>query len=171
MFSESDTTAATITNLADFDFTPEMGAMYAGRPFPLRKGETISTNLTVAEHLAKHLAQQMLMRGAPTSDEEKKDPNGGGGRALWNPESITVLAAKLVKRIGNFEIPKALTKEEILTSNAVRFNEQAPELEKTIDATTYQDKKEVIDELKKRNITFDARANKATLEKLLATPE
>lgn len=157
-FNEKDLTAATLTNLADFDFTPEMGAMYGGRPFPLRKGESLTANLTVVEHLATHLARQSLLRGNSTKETE--------GRALWNGDSITALAQTFIKKIGNIDAPKTLTKEEILLSNTKDFNESQV-TEEPIAESGYKDKKEVVAELEKRGIAFDARATKATLEKLL----
>lgn len=163
-FTEKDTTAAIVTNTADFDFTPEMGAMYGGRPFPLRKGESLTTNLTVAEHLSKHLAQQILLRGS----DVKKDDGSGNGRAIWNPENLEKLSLTFVKVIGQFDVPKQMTKEEILLQNTKMLNTETPDLADAPVDAGYKDKKEVIAELVKRGITYDARSTKATLEKLLA---
>ena len=167
-FTEKDLKVGTVTSLTDFDFTPEMGAMYGGRPFPLRKGESLTISLTVAEHLAKHLARQVLLRGAPAPSAD----GTGNGRALWTEDSLAKLISTFVRVVGGIDSPKTLTKEEILLDNAKLAAQSGIMEEETSleeNASTFKDKKEVIDELTKRGITFDARASKANLEKLLVS--
>jgi hypothetical protein len=137
-----------------------MGAMYGGRPFPLRKGDSLTTSLTVVEHLAKHLARQVLLRGSSV-----KDDGSGNGRALWTPESIAQLAGTYVRKIGTIDKPAELTKEQVMMQNVETIS--ASDIVDEPLTTGYKDKKEVIAELEKRGIAFDARATKATLEKLL----
>lgn len=162
-FNTKDLTQVIFTNTTAVDFTAEMGAMYGGRPFPLRSGEQMTTNLTVAEHLGKHLARQVIMNKFPIIGDDRKQNDN---RSLWNEDDLTAVANSFIKRIGEIEKPKVLTKDEILLQNTQIINESEI-IDEPVSETGYKDKKEVVEELTKRGISFDARANKATLEKLL----
>ena len=61
------------------------------------------------------------------------------------------------------------SEREKLNDTPAKNEEVATETEpKTTEPATYSDKADVIAELEKRNIKFDARKSKAVLEKLLA---
>jgi hypothetical protein len=172
------------TNRTDFDFTSEMGAMYGGVPYFVPRGKSLLMPKPIAEHLATHLARQSFIQKAPIRDEKETDGKGTD-RPLWDtvalekrkqmflsdeyeeekptPKSDAELMAEKIKQLNSTFDTEAKTEGEpqALTS---------PTTSDPVSATTspYKDKAEVIAELKKRGIKFDARKNKVELEKLLS---
>ncbi len=167
------------TNIAPFDFTPDQGAMYGGQPFPVKAGETKLFTFELGSHLAKHLARQMFLQKAPG---RRADGSGniipGEDRPLWNEQDIQNLKDKILSEAYVEEPPAVLSENEKLKLKIEELNKENAEL-KGISATVppgslppndlvptigYKDKSEVIAELKKRGIAFDARQSKANLE-------
>lgn len=170
-------------NSADFDFTPELGAMYDGRPLFVGKGERRQFPYHIGMTLAKNLAKAVMLKGAPTDE-----PNNPTGRVLWNDDSLLRLKQSYITELYSEETPVARTETD-------RLFEKIAELERLVKAgnaapadvapvqqevrpplpgddekpkeVTYRDKQEVIAELEKRNITHDKRSKKEDLEKLL----
>lgn len=152
------------TNKTDFDFTPEMGARYNGVPFPLPAGKSLLAPKPVANYLARNLARQVFIKKAPIRDEKETDGKGTD-RALWTPEIIDQLKSRFLG--GEYEEEKIIpkTEAEIMSAKIAELNKNQPEA--PVSSVGYQDKQQVIDELKKREIKFDARQSKSNLEQLL----
>lgn len=206
------------TNIADFDFVPEMGAMYGGVPYFVSAGKSMLMPLSIADHLATHLSRQIIIKKAPIRDDKEIDGKGSD-RKLWEPQHIVELKGKIVSsEIYQEERPAPTTPEQVLarkveelnkafppdviaaaakplatpevekTTTSIGIDTPAPAAEKTITMSStapvtpivqvtpptgpivYKDKAEVIAELNKRGLKFDARKSKADLEKLLVTP-
>lgn len=155
-----------VTNISDFDFTPEMGAMYDGRPFPLRQGESNLYPYVIGEHLARHLARQIKLRNAPVRDDKELDGRGKD-TPLWSLADENALKATIMSDAYSEE-PGAAPKTEAdrLVDQANALNENA-DGNKTAGGSGYKDKAEVIKELTRRQIPFNARDSKAKLEALL----
>lgn len=170
------------TNHEDFGFTPEMGCMYDGRPIfgitgapSINPGESIKLPYYVAQRLATNLAKVVMTRRAPAVD-----PAGiPTGVPLWNTDGLEKLKNSYLTELYIEEKPTARTETDILMAKVEALNKmveglvtaKAPETPSSavIDTKTgYQDKAEVIAELTKRGIKFDARQNKDNLTKLLA---
>ncbi len=162
------------TNIADFDFTSDMGAMYGGQPFPVKSGETKLFTYELGDHLATHLARQMYLRKAPgRAVDANGNPIPGADRPLWTDADIVRLKGQILK--------EAYVEEQAPPQSELeRLQAKINELNKVIEsqgtgpanttvpgAETYKDKSEVIAELTKRGIKFDARKGKAALEELL----
>jgi hypothetical protein len=159
MIDENAGKVVRVTNIADFDFTPEMGAMYDGRPFPLRKGESGLYPYVIGEHLARHLARQIKLHAAPVRDEKELDGRGKDA-PLWSLADENLLTQAIMSDAytqTSDTQPKSAA--DLLIDQANALNNQGP--------TTYKDKAEVIKELTRRNISFNPRDTKANLEKLL----
>ena len=151
-------------NIADFDFTPEMGAMYGGIGYPVKAGERKLYPWDLADHLATHLARQMyLKKDSSLSTYDPKDPTEGLGATLWTDEKIAALKAKMLGEPVLAAKEATLTEAQKVQAKVAELNQVEPE----ISTVGYRDKAEVIAELQKKGIQFDARRSKVELEKLL----
>lgn len=181
----NDFKVVTFFNKTDFDFTPEMGAMYDGRPIfgisgePLIKaGESIVLPYHIGNLLARNLAKCVMVRQAPPDM-----PGIPTGQTLWTDTSLAALKATFltslyddVKPVAMSETDRLMAKVEELrkfveTNVAKKGEDVEPSVASAPTDTPsgqYADKADVIAELTKRSIKFDARKSKAELEKLLA---
>lgn len=178
-----------VTNPFDFDFTHAWG----GVPYTLPMGKPILLPYPLADHLATHLARQSLIRKAPLRDEKETDGKGKD-RPLWSEEAIDEIKKSIMQEQYT-EQPKPVTSEaELLRQKIEQLNRDFAALSDKVDAKTggnaplteemkpeptpdstltvdgqitYKDKAEVIAELNKRGIKFDARMGKEGLAKLL----
>lgn len=169
-----------VTNPFDFDYTHAWG----GIPYTLPMGKPLLFPFPIADHLATHLARQALIRKAPMRDASETDGKGTD-RPLWSEETIAKLKSEIMSEEYREEPEAVLSESDILRKKIEELNQAFTDFkegfgEKTdssvagttvdpiiSDASTYADKAEVIAELTKRDIKFDARANKAKLEELL----
>jgi len=149
-----------VTNISNFDFIPEMGAQYGGVAYPLSAGQWQLLPHHLGHHLAKHLARQIIIKEAPISGSQE-DQMGAG---LFTEENVQKLMDKIVTNAYE-EAPEAVKSPEVVLKEKVdKLNE---ETDAPVSPTEYKDKKEVIDELNKRDIQFDARKSKDKLIELL----
>lgn len=181
--NESDYKIVRITNISDFDFTGELGARFGGRDFFVPAGGSILTPQTVGDHLATHLARQILIRKAPIRDAGQVDGKGSD-RPLWDDAVIAELKSKIMVEVYEEEKKAPQTEGERMAKKVEELNKVvAPPAEEkggNVDASTivpvedaprsaleYRDKAQIIDELRKKGVSFDARAGKDKLEELL----
>ncbi len=180
--NENDVKIVRITNISNFDFTGELGARYGGRDFFIPAGESLLTPKTIGEHLAIHLARQMLLKKAPIRDAKETDGNGSD-RPLWDDAAIDELKSKIMVDVYQEEKPRVMSEDERLAAKVADLNRTERENEKEsggnvdasnivpVEGTTgdivYKDKSQVIADLRAKGIQFDARASKAKLEDLL----
>ena len=154
----------TFTNIADFDFTPQLGAMYGGIGYPCKAGEVQLYPYELADHLAGALAKQMFLKKDKSAPGyNPNDPTGGNGAVLWTDDMISELKGKMLGTPILGEKKVIMTEAQETQAKVEELNRIEPE----ISATGYKDKAEVILELQKKGLQFDARQSKATLEKLL----
>jgi hypothetical protein len=163
---------ARFTNIADFDFTPELGAMYGGQPYFVAKGDSKILPYDLAAHLAQALAKQIFIKGdnSPRTYNQT-DPTGGLGAPLWNEKALADLAATMLTEVVDTPVERTLSEAEQIAQKVEDLNtfnqvEDVPQAPATPDG--YKDKKEVIEALQAKGISFDARKSKADLEQLLA---
>lgn len=181
--NESDYKIVRVTNISDFDFTGELGARFGGRDFFVPVGGSILTPLTIGNHLATHLARQILIRKSPIRDANQVDGRGSD-RPLWDDAIIGELKAKIMVEVYEEEKKTPQTEADRLAAKVAELNKvvavEATAVGGNVDASTivpvedssssavvYKDKAEVIAELQKKNVSFDARASKSKLEELL----
>lgn len=172
-------------NSTDFDFTPELGAMFDGRPLKVDSGQRKQFPYHIGHRLAVNLAKAVLIKGAPLHDPNSNNPVG---TPLWGDEKVRALEASFITELYTDEKPVAMNETDRLMNRVAELEKlfQKKEAEKPLDAPrevvksiqelvapetivpkVYQDKQEVIAELEKRNIKFDRRQNKDNLMKLL----
>lgn len=164
--NENDTKIVRFRNIFDFDFTPEMGAMYGGIPYFVAAGGSLLCPATLADHLATHLARHSIINKAPIRDDNEIDGKGKD-RPLWNDDVIASIKSKLITDAYTEDKPSVLSDADHMAARVKAMNDAFPAEEKVASPTTYADKGEVIDALTKRGIKFNARLSKANLEKLL----
>lgn len=177
--NESDYKIVRITNISDFDFTGELGARYGGRDFFVPAGGSLLVPLTVGDHLAMHLARQMLIRKAPSRDAGQIDGKGSD-RPLWDDAIISELKSKIMVDVYEEEKKNPLSEADRLAAKVAELNKVvASDVGGNADASglvpvednnsgiVYKDKAQIIGELRKKGVSFDARASKDKLEELL----
>jgi hypothetical protein len=181
--NESDYKIVRITNISDFDFTGELGARFGGRDFFVPAGGSLLVPLTVGNHLAMHLARQILIRKAPIRDANQVDGKGSD-RPLWDDAVIGELKNKIMAEVYEEEKQAPQSEADRMAAKVAELNkvvEEAPEaktggnvdasgivpVDEVNSAVVYQDKAEVIAALNAKGIAFDARGSKANLESLL----
>lgn len=177
-------------NSTEFGFTPEMGCMYDGRAINgktgapgIDAGETVILPYHIGHQLALNLAKIAIVKTAPAID-----PAGiPTGVPLWDKSRLDGLKNSYLTDLYIEEKPVAMTQTDLLMQKVEEYRKltedlvaklgnSQPETTKvedlsvtnTVSPKAFQDKQEVIAELTKRDIKFDARQNKANLEKLLA---
>lgn len=179
----NDYKVVTLNNKTDFDFTPEIGAMYDGRPIfgisgepCIKAGESVVLPYHVGNLLATNLAKAAMVRKAPATD-----PAGiPTGVPLWDETSFQVLKASYLTEMYSEGKPAAMSETDKLMAKVAELQtfveknigpvegaKKEDIIEIPTDTTTYSDKADVIAELTKRDIKFDARKSKAELEKLI----
>lgn len=179
--NESDYKIVRITNISDFDFTGELGARYGGRDFFVPAGGSLLCPLTVGDHLATHLARQILIRKAPTRDANQVDGRGSD-RPLWDDAIISELKSKIIADVYEEEKQNPLSEAERMAAKVAELNKVVtpePQVGGNVDASTvvpvddgssalvYKDKAQIISELRVKGVAFDARASKDKLAELL----
>jgi hypothetical protein len=161
-------------NSTDFDFTPELGAMYDGRPFFVKSGEKRQLPYHVGHRLAENLAKQVLLKGAPAHDPKENNPVG---TPLWDTAGLDRLKNSFLVELYSEEKAVSKTETDLLMERVKMLEEKfgsTKESEKSdiedkgsTGSNTFKDKQEVIAELEKRGIKHDKRSTKDALEKLL----
>jgi hypothetical protein len=177
--NDSDYKIVRVTNISNFDFTGELGARFGGRDFFVPAGGSLLCPLTVGDHLATHLARQIMIQKAPTRDANQIDGRGSD-RPLWDDAVIDELKAKILAEVYEETKQNPKTEAERMAEKVEELNKvTAPEpggnvdasgvvpVENTGSAIAYRDKAQIISELKEKGVAFDARASKDKLEELL----
>lgn len=179
----NDLKVVDFTNSTDFTFTPAMGCMYDGRPIfgitgapGINAGESLKLPYHVGHRLATNLAKIVKIREAPSID-----PAGiPTGVPLWNTPDLENLKNSFLTELYSEERPIAQTETDKLMAKVEEYKQMVDKLmangpvqpiqESVITDSSnglYLDKADVIAELNKREIKFDARKSKAELEKLI----
>jgi len=182
--NESDYKIVRITNITDFDFTGELGARFGGRDFFVPARGSLLVPLTVGDHLATHLARQIMIRKSPLRDGSQLDGKGSD-RPLWDDARINELKTKIIEEVFEEEKKTPLSEADRMVQRVEELNKVVANQEEdsggntddswivpvgaTDSAIVYQDKSEVIAALKEKEIPFDARLGKDKLTALLTT--
>lgn len=171
------------TNSTDFTFTPAMGCMYDGRPIfgitgapGINAGESLKVPYHIGHRLATNLAKKVMIDKAPA------DAVGvPTGVPLWNSEGLESLKNSFLTELYSEERAVSMSETDKLMAKVEEYKKMVETLiatgvapQQTSETVIgnesnglYQDKADVIAELVKRDIKFDARKNKAELEKLI----
>ena len=172
MNPNNDLKIVRISNISPFDFTAELGAMFNGVPYFVAAGGSLLAPYAIGNHLATALAKQMLIQKAPIRDSNNTDGKGSD-RPLWTPDTLDNLKAKIMKEVYEEEAVTPMSPHDVMAKKVKDLNKDqqedgvTPKDVEVKDPVTYKDKKEVIEALEAKKITFDARKTKVQLEKLL----
>ena len=181
--NENEYKVVTFHNKTTFDFTPELGATYDSRPIfgssgkpCIEAGESIVLPYYVAHLLANNLAKAMMVKNAPILDAAGIPT----GVPLWDEVALQAAKASFLTDLYTEEKTRPLSETDKLMAKVEEYkalvdklipptetNESVEDTESLETPSSFTDKAEVIAELKKRDITFDARKSKAELEKLI----
>lgn len=180
--NDSDYKIVRITNISDFDFTGELGARFQGRDFFVPAGGSLLVPLTVGDHLATHLARQIMIRKSPIRDVKQIDGKGSD-RPLWDDARIDELKSRIMTEVYEEDKQAPISEADRMVKKVEELNKVVAEPEKEVGgnadasgivpvettdpAIIYQDKSEIIAALKEKKIPFDARQGKDKLETLL----
>ena len=110
-------------NHTDFDFTPELGAMYDGRPLFVGSGEKRQYPYHIGKRLSVNLAKAVLIKGAPVHNPGDNNPVG---KPLWSDEGIDKLANSFITELYSEDKP-------IIQSETDRLMAKVAELEKMMN--------------------------------------
>lgn len=154
----------TIKNIADFDFTAALGAMYNGRSYLLKAGETLVAPEPAAYRMAVNLAKAMLIKKCPPPTIGTGDDRQTLGS--FTDEDIEKIIPLIIIDTTREEAAPKLDESARIAARIDELNKRLNEME-NVPAGAVGGKAEVIAELEKKGIKFDRRQSKAALEKLL----
>lgn len=104
VYDPNEFKVVSVKNITDFDFTPELGCMFDGRPLFVAAGETRNFPFHVGNKLAENLAKQILLRRSPSVDVQN-DQKNPIGTVLWGDGDIDKLKAEIMKELYTEEAP------------------------------------------------------------------
>ena len=151
-------TICQFTNIADFDFTAELGAMFGGRPFFVEKGGTLLMPEPAAYRLAVNLAKAMLNKNI--TDTEKGKGDDRAAIKAWSDEDVERLVEKIISK-------KIFEERKPILSDAERMAEKIKALNEPEIPVDHVDKAEVIAMLEAKGEKVDRRKSLAELKKQL----
>ncbi|HDZ13687.1 hypothetical protein LCGC14_1241000 [marine sediment metagenome] len=154
----------TIVNPTKEDFTHS----YDGIPFTLNAGETLPFPYPVGMHLAKHLAMRMIRKDAETAGK-LKGTDDRKSVTLYTGKSLEPYIAKIVVNKEDKPLPSVKTESQVLKEKTEEMHKQFPKNTKTEKEPVT--KKDVITELRSRDIKFNARLSREDLLKILIESE
>lgn len=156
----------TFKNITDKDFTPALGAMFNSKHFFIKAGETMNLPYDVGYRLAVNLAKAIIVGAAPAP--KYGEGNDTQTSSLIKDGDIESYVNKIL--ISDYQEEKTyqMTAEDKLNA---RIDELNKKLESAVDTKIstegYSDKKEVIEALKAKGVTYNPRKSKEELEALL----
>lgn len=175
----NDSKVVSFHNNTEFGFLPEMGCMYDGRPINGKNGSPgidAGEEIILPYHIGNQLAINLAKRVLNTSQSASVDAAGiPTGVPIWSETKLKDLSSTYIKElysearpIAQSETDKLMAKVEEYKLMVDKLVSQSSDIADVPMSDGYKDKAEVIAELTKRGIKFDARQNKDSLQKLLA---
>lgn len=161
-------------------------------------GETVTLPYHIGHRLAVNLAKIAMIRGVAETKPQLDANGQPIVAALWDEVKLEALKNSYLKELYTEEKPVAMSETDKLMAKVEEYKKMVEQLlpkkveenppqqtqdeaqishqnvenpkvsESQAQSPVYQDKKDVIAELEKRQIPHDKRKNKADLEKLLS---
>ncbi len=120
IYNPNDYKVVEFHNGTDFEFTPEMGAMFDSRPIfgisgapCIKPGESLTLPYHVGNLLAKNLAKAVMVRQAPMDDDNTIN-RGSLVKPLWSEERLIQLQKSFMKELYVEQRPIAETETDRL---------------------------------------------------------
>ncbi len=152
----------TIKNIDNEDFSHN----YDGFPYAIKAGEVLPFPYPVAMLLARHLAMKVVRK----ESAKQKDFKGNVDRKainLYAGKALQPVLDKIITSRIDKPLPAHKSEGQVMAERTKEIQKEFPkEVEKPA-----VDKKDVIADLRKRNIKFDVRASKEELLGLLVAAE
>lgn len=111
VYNPNDYKVVEFRNGTDFAFTPEMGAMFDGRPIfgitgapEINPGESLTLPYHVGNLLATNLAKAVMVRQAPI-DDDSTISRGSLVKPLWSTERLEELKKSFIKELYSEQRP------------------------------------------------------------------
>lgn len=170
----NDVKVVTFKNISSIEFTPALGAMFNSSPIfgkvevgKIMPNEELFFPYHIGRRLAINLAKIMLVRDMPAPTYGVGDP--ATSAKGFGDEEINKLVNQILISEYSEEKPIQESETDKLLRKFEELNKTVEDLKGSkVSSDGFKDKKQVIEELTKKGITFDARKSKAELEKLLA---
>lgn len=144
---------ATFTNIDVDDFSHS----YDGQTFFVAAGEAKVFPYSLADHLAKHLARKILLKGDKVI-AMKDDQTGGLGHPIWSEEAEIELKRRILGEVQTQTVAPEPTEQEKVAAKVEELNTLTP-----VDPDTFISKKDVIAKLEAKGIPVDVRKTKDEL--------
>lgn len=152
----------TIKNITGEDFVHP----FAGMPYILPAGAEMKFSYPVGMHLAKHLVRKILTK--EWKDKVEKDKSLRDVTMVHSDASIASLMSKIIVSTQEQPIQPQKTEGEIWKERTKEIQKEYDEVPSEVSEVT---KADVVAELKKRGVKFDARSSLDDLKKLLIEDE
>lgn len=117
----NDYKVVSFRNPQSFDFTPEMGCMYDGRPINgssgrpgMAAGETKMLPYHVGWRIAANLAKQVLLLKASNKPELDAQGNAMPTKAIWDETALNTLKASFIEEMYSESAPAQQTETDRL---------------------------------------------------------
>lgn len=167
-------------NSTGFDFTPEMGCMFDGRPihgssgFGIKSGEEMKLPFHVGERLSENLAKAYMLRHAP-----EDAPGVPTGQVIWDETTLKNKANSFIAELYREERAAPKSEADVLLAKVEEYKKMVDNLiSKSDEPSTgpsedvpaegeYLDKQAVIAKLEEKGIKHDKRKPRDFLLKLL----
>lgn len=125
----NDYKVVSFRNTQPFDFTPDMGCMYDGRPITgssgkpgIAAGETKMLPYHVGWRLATNLAKQVLVRNA--SNKQETDAQGNPMvKAIWDEGALESLKREFIEEMYSEDKPAKQTETDLLFARIAALEE------------------------------------------------
>lgn len=157
--------AVLFNNIDDEDFTHS----FDGIPYTVKTGEKQIFTYPVGNLLARHLAKRILRKRAVASGAVGDKDKTGRAIVMYTETKILELVAKILENKYERPLPKRQTPGEIEKARTEQMRAEFGD--KLKDDKPPVTKKDVIEELKKRKITFDPRKSRDELLAILTQSE
>jgi len=125
----NDYKVVSFRNSQSFDFTPDMGCMYDGRPITgssgrpgIAAGETKMLPYHVGWRLATNLAKQAMIRSAGNKQEKDADGNPMV-KPIWDDAALDALKRSFIEEMYSEDKPAKQTETDLLFARIAALEE------------------------------------------------
>jgi len=160
-----------IKNIDDEDFQHT----YAGEPYYIEAGRVEAFVRPVGILMAKHLAMKVARKQAAVQGlvDPNKDRQSGRDvkKSIYNDKAIDKLADEIIQRQEEQPLPPVKNEAQVMKEKTEQIQKEMGAKVERMNNGLPVDKKEIVKELEKLGIKFDARKSPEELLKLITDHE